>query len=200
MSQVPGTPRWPNVPACYGWLSLDRRGVWRLQGEPVHHAGLLHFLNQGYQPAGDGSWFVANGPQKVFVDLDYTPWIYRLDTPEAGNLPDAPETAGTPGGPGVLRTHTDQLAGAVETLFLDEEGNLLALAAPGIGLIDDRDLPALLAQCTEADGQPARDESFAALLDGEDCLLYWQGLPITPIQRTQVAVRFNFTASPRAAG
>ena len=30
--------RWPNVPACHEWLSLDRRGDWRLQGERVHGA------------------------------------------------------------------------------------------------------------------------------------------------------------------
>ena len=25
--------KWPDVPACYEWLALDRRGQWRLQGE-----------------------------------------------------------------------------------------------------------------------------------------------------------------------
>ena len=32
--------RWPNVPAVYGWMSLDRRGRWCLQGEPVVHRTL----------------------------------------------------------------------------------------------------------------------------------------------------------------
>ena len=24
--------KWPDVPAVWGWLSLDRRGVWKLKG------------------------------------------------------------------------------------------------------------------------------------------------------------------------
>ena len=27
--------KWPNVPAVYGWLTLDRRGNWLLQGERI---------------------------------------------------------------------------------------------------------------------------------------------------------------------
>ena len=27
--------RWPDVPALYGWLSLDRRGRWCIQGELI---------------------------------------------------------------------------------------------------------------------------------------------------------------------
>jgi hypothetical protein len=62
--------RWPNVPACYGWLSLDRRGRWRLRGEAVTHAGLKDFLNRQYAHDEDGNYFVQNGPQRVFVELD----------------------------------------------------------------------------------------------------------------------------------
>jgi hypothetical protein len=70
--------RWPNVPACYGWLSLDRRGRWRLRGEAVTHAGLNDFLNRQYTHDEDGNYFVQNGPQRVFVELEYTPWVLRL--------------------------------------------------------------------------------------------------------------------------
>ena len=25
--------KWPNVPHCFGWLALDRRGQWRMRDE-----------------------------------------------------------------------------------------------------------------------------------------------------------------------
>ena len=30
--------KWPNVPHVYGWLALDRRGVWRIKGDAVTNA------------------------------------------------------------------------------------------------------------------------------------------------------------------
>lgn len=27
--------KWPNVPALYGWLPLDRHGRWRIRGETI---------------------------------------------------------------------------------------------------------------------------------------------------------------------
>ncbi len=50
--------RWPNVPACYGWLSLDARGRWRLQDETISHPGMIAFLNANYTCEADGSWLV----------------------------------------------------------------------------------------------------------------------------------------------
>ncbi|MDE2000137.1 MAG: DUF2946 family protein, partial [Burkholderiales bacterium] len=31
--------KWPNVPACYGWLGLDARGDWYLRDEATQAAG-----------------------------------------------------------------------------------------------------------------------------------------------------------------
>lgn len=186
MSDVPisaGAPRWPDTPACYGWLSLDRRGGWRLQGEPVVHAGLLAFLNAHYQADDDGAWFVRNGPQKVFVALDYTPWVLRLE-------PD-----------GRITTHTGVDAGCVDAVHVDEEGNALLHTALGIGLVDDRDLPGLLAQWRLADGAPADDDALMALVAGTAAnadlpLVQWQGLSVQPIRRIEVAGRFGFLPDP----
>ena len=65
--EFPAIVRWPDVPACYGWLSLDRRGEWRLQGERITHGGLIAFINRQYGCDDSGCWFVRNGPQRVFV-------------------------------------------------------------------------------------------------------------------------------------
>ena len=73
-----GLRKWPDVPAAYGWLSLNRRGEWLLEGERVLHRGLIDVINQHYQPDRNGAWYFQNGPQKVFVDLEYTPLVYSL--------------------------------------------------------------------------------------------------------------------------
>ena len=52
--------KWPNVPACYDWLSLDRRGDWRLQGERVTHRGLIAFINRQ-----------APHPEEARIWMDY---------------------------------------------------------------------------------------------------------------------------------
>ncbi|WP_341678819.1 DUF2946 family protein [Niveibacterium sp. SC-1] len=115
--------RWPNVPACHGWLSLDRRGRWRMQGEAVTHPGLADFIGRNYACDDTGCWYTQNGPQKVFITLAYTPWILRT----------------TPTG---FVTHTG--AGFVpQAGWTDEEGNLLLSGPLGIGLVHDHDLGAL---------------------------------------------------------
>ena len=141
--------KWPDVPACYEWLALDRRGQWRLQGERVTHGGLLAFLNRHYGSDGDGRWRVQNGPQRVFVDLALTPWVYHCEG-EA------------------FVTHSGLLAGPVQALYLTAAGDILLAAAPGIGLLDDRDLPALLAACRTADGDEVPAETWEALLAAAD--------------------------------
>ena len=31
--------KWPNVPACHGWLALDARGDWYMRDDRVQAAG-----------------------------------------------------------------------------------------------------------------------------------------------------------------
>ena len=41
--------KWPNVPAVYGWLSLDRRGNWRIKGERIANQALRDFISRNYE-------------------------------------------------------------------------------------------------------------------------------------------------------
>jgi hypothetical protein len=87
--------KWPNVPACTGWLALDRRGRFRMRdtacqaagapGEPIQHAALNAFIARNYTADAEGRWFFQNGPQRVFVDLDYAPLVVRLHHGTAGH-------------------------------------------------------------------------------------------------------------------
>jgi len=172
--------KWPNVPACYGWLSLDRRGQWRLKGEIVRHAGLVAFINSHYSADPAGNWIFQNGPQAVFVALDYAPLVLRL------------QADGDP------MAHTGADAGAVAAAYLDDEGNALLVTALGIGLLDDRDLPAFLADCSDALGETATEQALLAAMSGRPDLS-WRGMPLRFVPRVDVAARFGFCAAPASA-
>ncbi|NMG55957.1 DUF2946 family protein [Aromatoleum aromaticum] len=168
---------WPGVPAVHGWLSLDRRGGWRLKEEPVTHAGLNGFLNANYRSDSDGNWFVQNGPQRVFVALDYTPLVLRLDVD------------------GSLTAHTGATTGPAIAAYLDEDGNVLLHTSQGVGLLDDRDLSAFVEQCRADDGGPASDAAFTEVMGGGSGAV-WRGLPLQPIRHGEVAARFAFRPRP----
>lgn len=159
--------KWPNVPRCFGWLELDRRGAWRIRGERIGHPRAVAFLGRHYRSDEAGRWYVQNGPQQVFVELAYTPWVYRYD----------PHTGFT--------THTGVDAGELAGVYVDDEGNVLIEGAPGIGVLDDRDLATAAALFeTDADDAPQT--------------LVWRGrrLPCRPLARAEVPVRFGFDPAP----
>ena len=138
--------KWPDVPDVRGWLSLDRRGVWRLKGEPIPNRAVVDFIARNYSCDACGRWFFQNGPQRVFVDLAYTPWVYSLD------------------GRGTLVTHTGQECGAVEGAWVDEAGAMILAGEPGPGLVDDRDLMALSERLVDEAGRPVDGDLVAAFV------------------------------------
>lgn len=171
--------KWPNVPACYGWLALDRRGQWRFQGERVTHTGLISFLNTFYQADSDGHWLVQNGPQKVFVELEYMPLIARFD------------------GEGALLTHTGKPVGGITEIRLDADGNILLATDSGPCLLEDRDLAAFFEQCRTAGGASADDAALMAALAGQGNL-HWRGHTITALGKIDAPAHFGFVQVPVA--
>jgi hypothetical protein len=125
-SVVRAMARWPDVPAVYGWLALDRRGRWLLK-EPagarfsgVGNVALREFIGRNYAVDERGCWYFQNGPQRVYVALAYTPLVLHYE-----------EEA--------LLDHCGCAARAHAT-FVDEEGSVLIRGERGVGLLDDRDL------------------------------------------------------------
>jgi hypothetical protein len=112
--------KWPNVPAVYGWLSLDRRGNWRIKGERIANQALRDFISRNYESDSAGRWYFQNGPQRVYVTLDYTPLVVHYDGDE-------------------LRDHCGRPFAARET-YLDDEGSVLLAGEDTVALLDDRDL------------------------------------------------------------
>jgi Protein of unknown function (DUF2946) len=181
--------KWPNVPHCTGWLLLDRRGNWRMRddeaqargapGEPIRHTALLAFINRNYEADARGQWFFQNGPQRVYVELDYTPWVVRLATTASG---------------GSQLSLTDQASNPFEpsAAWLDEDGGVLftdTSEPPRIAVLHDHDLDLFSAHADIADD--ARSGQF-----------HWRAgvtLPLQAIAHADVAVRFGFVASPAQA-
>jgi hypothetical protein len=185
--------KWPNVPHCTGWLLLDRRGNWRMRddetqargasGEPIRHTALLAFINRNYEADASGQWFFQNGPQRVYVELGYTPWVVRLAVAD-----------GDSGGGGGTLTLTDQAGNGFEPVaaFLDDEGGVLftdASTPPRIAVLHDHDLDLFSEHAEVAE-------------DGGSARFHWRDdmtLPLQSVTRADVAARFGFIASPAQA-
>jgi hypothetical protein len=177
--------KWPDVPAVYGWLSLDRRGSWMIKNiaggfERIANAAVRDFIGRNYAADTEGRWYFQNGPQRVFVALGYTPWVYRLDDAGQG-----------------LLAHTGAVPRALETVFLDDAGALLLKTEIGIGVLLDRDLPTVLERMSDSRGGDA-ERLIEDILQGAEAQVMLQGknIPIASIRAADVPRRFGFVARP----
>jgi hypothetical protein len=130
--------KWPNVPDCYGWLALDARGDWYMRDERVQAAGqfpavkgsrinhekLREFIDRNYAADAAGRWYFQNGPQRVYVELEAAPWVWRL---QPG------------GGAAQVEAHTGAAA-KVATSWLDEQGRLFLATDLGLGIVHTQDM------------------------------------------------------------
>lgn len=175
-------PSWPNVPACYGWLSLDARGYWRLKGERIEHGGLRTFLNANYTCDDAGNWLVNNGPQRVYVELEAAPWIVRL----------------MPGG--VLQAHTGRNTIASGRVLIDESGRAWLTTDLGPAALDDRDLTTLCAELKDESGRIADDTALMALVEGRSELrLEWRNMPVVRAGSAEIPGLLGFQPHPAVA-
>lgn len=131
--------KWPHVPNCFGWLGLDERGNWYLRddgvqshgsfvggmspakGSLLRHAKLIDFIGRNYESDALGQWFFQNGPQRVYVELEATPWILRVASDFS------------------VTTHTGETA-RVQRCLVDEAGKLYLDVDIGLGLVHSQDM------------------------------------------------------------
>jgi hypothetical protein len=183
--------KWPNVPAVYGWLSLDRRGNWAIKGERIRNRLVAEFIARNYDRDEQGRWFFQNGPQRVFVQLAYTPLVYRTG---AGD-----ELA--------FVAHTGQTAEQVRGVWLDEQGALLIETELGIGLLHDQDLAQVLAHLTLRDGTPLPENTLEQFIAGDAVTAARPAqlntrsgpAPLSTIRAAAVPRRYRFDPDPRPA-
>jgi hypothetical protein len=131
--------KWPQVPACWGWLALDARGDWYLRddaaqaagpfplvkGSRIDHQKLRAFIERNYAADASGAWYFQNGPQRVFVQLEAAPFVWGVQ--RGGDV-------------FAVHSHTGMPAGQVREAFVDEHGRLFLDCDAGFGLIRSPDM------------------------------------------------------------
>ena len=127
--------KWPNVPNCFGWLGLDKRGNWYLRDEAtqaqgdfpaskgslVEHDKLLGFIGRNYDVDSEGRWYFQNGPQRVYVELEETPWVLRVAMD------------------GFTTTHTGEKF-VPQRCLMDELGHVYLAAEKTLGIVHTQDV------------------------------------------------------------
>lgn len=131
--------KWPDVPHCYGWLGLDARGNWYMRdaeaqawgrfggdvpgakGWLLQHEKLIGFIQRNYESDASGRWFFQNGPQRVYVELEIAPWVWRVQADHT------------------VVSHTGRPV-EVQCVLLDEAGHAFLLTDLGLGLVHTQDM------------------------------------------------------------
>lgn len=153
--------KWPKVPHCYGWLALSARGDWfmrderiqargpfpQIKGSRIEHEKLLAFIHRNYEHDEAGAWFFQNGPQRVYVQLEAAPLVWRLE-PAVGAAPR-------------LVSHHGVGADA-RSLWLDEHGRLYADSEAGYGIVHTLDM-AVAGDAVEAGWWQPQELPFARM-------------------------------------
>ena len=131
--------KWPNVPDCYGWLGLDARGNWFMRddqaqalgpftggtaaskGSQLKHEKLIDFIQRNFEADAQGQWFFQNGPQRVYVELESTPLVWRLADDFS------------------IHDHLGRVA-LLQQGLMDEYGHLYLLTNTGFGRVHTMDM------------------------------------------------------------
>jgi len=186
-SVIRAVAKWPNVPAVYGWLSLDRRGQWLIKGDRISNPLVTAFIGRNYASDLDGRWFFQNGPQRVYVRLDYTPFVYFVQRTDSD--------------PAIV-THTGSVATQVREAMVDETGALVLRTDVGVGVVCDRDLPAAAEMLRTDTGHAVDEDLLAGLLAGRSevrlhLLFGARRVPVSAVGSGELARRFAFDPDPR---
>ena len=156
--------KWPNVPHCRGWLALDARGDWymrddriqaagpfpRVKGSRIDHEKLREFIARNYAADANGAWFFQNGPQRVYVELEAAPWVWRLQPDPTSSI--------------VVTSHTGVAAQHSGEAFVDERGRLFLTCDLGLGIVHTLDIDAASGLVERGVWRP-QEITFTALVE-----------------------------------
>ena len=178
-----GMRRWPNVPALFGWLGLDRRGRWLIRGEVITRPQIIDTINRNYEADNHGRWFFQNGPQRGYVTLEVAPWVVHVKN-------------------GALLTHADAPVMKPSAAFLDEDGSLLLRTEYGAATIVEDELEWALA-CLHVGSAPldcAILDQALHLRSGETTPITMTigsiVLPVLRLDRNDAPARLGFVRNP----
>lgn len=95
------------------------------KGSRLLHEKLVAFIGRNYAPDALGRWFFQNGPQRVYIELETCPWVWRLQRAKGAQWQ--------------VSSHTGQPT-TVERMFVDDLGRVYLLTSLGIGLVHSQDV------------------------------------------------------------
>jgi hypothetical protein len=119
-----------------------------VKGSRILHDKLRAFIERNYAADERGCWYFQNGPQRVYVELEAAPYVWRLQA-AAGGAPTVHAHVGAPAVP-------------VLDAWLDERGRLFLRTAQGCGLVHTQDVT-LAADAVDAGLWATGDLDFAAM-------------------------------------
>jgi hypothetical protein len=186
--------KWPNVPHCFHWLALDARGSWRMRDERAQSLGLpgdkilrnvlADFINRNYTCDEQGRWYFQNGPQRVYVDLEATPYIARTDPAHGFVL------------------HTGEPLPQADTAWLTEAGRLILQFEGKAAQVDDRDVATCLTQLRR-DGLAVEDDGLLTWLNDDAAdrghlhlLIGAAAIPVRSVKCAEIPALFGFVQRP----
>jgi hypothetical protein len=196
--------KWPNVPHCFGWLALDRRGQWRMRdefaqvnglpGHAIQHTALNEFITRNYACDTRGRYFFQNGPQRVFITLDATPWIVRIiPTHAEPSLLTQCQNSFKPQGALSDESGNIYIAGLVkntvdESAHTENVSNTFTqMESFSVALLHDHDLDLF------SDLAKLREEACSF---GGSWNWHGETLPLNPIHSDELSERFGFVKKP----
>jgi hypothetical protein len=117
----------------------------QVKGSRILHDKLREFIHRNYAHDEAGAWFFQNGPQRVYVQLEAAPYVWRVGTAA-----------------GWAVTSHSGLAATVKGAWLDENGRLFLDTDIGFGSVHTLDMePA--ADALEAGAWPLQELAFTAM-------------------------------------
>jgi len=177
--------RWPNVPALYGWLKLDRRGRWLIKGELITRPQIIDVINANYAADERGCWYFQNGPQRGYVELEYAPLVLRTHDEQ-------------------LIAHTGARVQQLTQAFMDETGALLFTTEHGPGALIDDELEWALSRM-QLNSRAVNEDDIAEALslpDGAITSLSMRlngvDVPILRLDNESAPTHFGFVRQPVA--
>ncbi len=150
-------------------------------GDIIRHESLLAFIYRNYDCDPRGAWYFQNGPQRVYVELESTPFIARTD-PELGFV-----------------LHDRTPVRDIDFVFMTDTGQLIIQSRQKIAMLDPNDLAHCLTTLYMDDHAIADDELLKWLSTPNQSLqmkLGQQFIRVEWVDSNQLENRFSFIAHP----
>lgn len=162
----------------------------QLAGSVIQHVALNEFISRNYACDSLGRYFFQNGPQRVFITLDATPFIARIFPSPSG--PQLLTQCGTEIKPhGALSDEKGNIyiTGLITQSLSDQIDStaFTKTESPSVALLHDHDLDLFSEQSKVQEDACSFRGSW--LWDSKE-------LPIEPVHSIELSKRFHFIKSP----